>query len=297
MNRKEQGCSSAHYLLSKMINTTSFQRSYVLVPAPLFLYKNAHIHLHPATGKTVAMPQTPTPQQQAVIEQTEGPHLVIAGPGSGKTFTLVERIVHLVTEKEVLPESLLVATFTEKAAGELISRIIRRLLEHNVVANVSAMYVGTLHSICLRILEERREYTRLKKNFTLMDQFDQTYFIYQRLNEFEELAPLTLLMGREAVSRWNKALNLCAWLNKLSEECIEASALQGDEDEAVQALGKWYARYLVLLEEENLLDFSVVQLETVRLLEAYPDTVLTELRQQFQYILIDEYQETNTVQE
>lgn len=241
------------------------------------------------------MPQTPTPQQQAVIEQTEGPHLVIAGPGSGKTFTLVERIVHLVTEKEVLPESLLVATFTEKAAGELISRIIRRLLEHNVVANVSAMYVGTLHSICLRILEERREYTRLKKNFTLMDQFDQTYFIYQRLNEFEELAPLTLLMGREAVSRWNKALNLCAWLNKLSEECIEASALQGDEDEAVQALGKWYARYLVLLEEENLLDFSVVQLETVRLLEAYPDTVLTELRQQFQYILIDEYQETNTV--
>ena len=86
------------------------------------------------------MPQTPTPQQQAVIEQTEGPHLVIAGPGSGKTFTLVERIVHLVTEKEVLPESLLVATFTEKAAGELISRIIRRLLEHNVVANVSAMY-------------------------------------------------------------------------------------------------------------------------------------------------------------
>ena len=243
------------------------------------------------------MPQAPTPQQQAVIHQTEGPHLVIAGPGSGKTFTLVERIVHLVTQKQVAPESLLVATFTEKAAGELVSRITRRLLEHNVVANVSAMYVGTLHSICLRILEERREYTRLKKNFTLMDQFDQSYFIYQHLNEFEELAPLALLLGREAVSRWNKARALCAWLNKLSEECIEPASLQRDADESVQALGKWYARYLALLEEENLLDFSVVQLETVRLLETHPDTVLTELRERFCHILIDEYQDTNTVQE
>lgn len=243
------------------------------------------------------MPITPTAQQQAVIQQTEGPHLVIAGPGSGKTFTLVERIVHLVTEKHVAPETLLVATFTEKAAGELVSRITRRLLEHNVVANVSAMYVGTLHSICLRILEECREYTRLKKNFTLMDQFDQTYRVYQRLNEFEELAPLSLLLGREAVSRWNKASSLCAWLNKLSEECIDPAALQSDTDEAVQALGKWYARYLALLEEENLLDFSVVQLEAVRLLEAHPDTVLAELRERFRYILIDEYQDTNTVQE
>lgn len=104
------------------------------------------------------MPPKPTLQQQAVVLRTEGPHVVIAGPGSGKTYTLVERIVHLVTEKHVAPESLLVATFTEKAAGELVSRITRRLLEHNVVANVSAMYMGTLHSICLRILEERREY-------------------------------------------------------------------------------------------------------------------------------------------
>lgn len=243
------------------------------------------------------MPTKPTPQQQAVINQVEGSHLVIAGPGSGKTFTLVERIVYLVTEQQVTPESLLVATFTEKAAGELISRITRRLLEHGVVANVSAMYVGTLHSICLRILEEGREYTRLKKNFTLMDQFDQSYFIYQHLNEFEELAPTSLLLGREAVSRWNRALALCAWLNKLSEECIDAVALQNDADEAVQALGKWYTRYLALLEEENLLDFSVVQLETVRLLESHPDTVLAELRERFRYILIDEYQDTNTVQE
>lgn len=243
------------------------------------------------------MSLNPTPQQELVIQLTEGPHLVIAGPGSGKTFTLVERIVHLVTEKHVAPESLLVATFTEKAAGELVSRITRRLLEHNIVVNVSAMYVGTLHSICLRILEERREYTRLKKNFTLMDQFDQSYFIYQRLNEFEELASLALLLGREQVSRWNKALNLCAWLNKLSEECIDPLALQSDADEAVQALGKWYARYLTLLEEENLLDFSVVQLETVRLLEAHSDTVLAELQERFRYILIDEYQDTNTVQE
>ena len=120
----------------------------------------------------------PTDQQQAVITHDEGPILVIAGPGSGKTFTLVERIVHLVAHKNVQPEELLVATFTEKAANELVSRIARRLMQEGVQVNVDEMYVGTLHSICLRLLEEYREFTRLKKNFTLMDQFDQSYFFF-----------------------------------------------------------------------------------------------------------------------
>ncbi|WP_298031356.1 UvrD-helicase domain-containing protein [uncultured Desulfovibrio sp.] len=134
----------------------------------------------------------PTAQQQAVINHEEGPLLVIAGPGAGKTFTLVERIVHLVACGEVSPEQLLVATFTEKAANELISRIARRLLAEGNTTNVDEMYVGTLHSICLRLLEEHREFTRLKKNFTLMDQFDQSYFFFQRLRQFEELAPISL---------------------------------------------------------------------------------------------------------
>ena len=239
---------------------------------------------------------TPSRQQQAVIEHTEGPLLVIAGPGSGKTFTLVERVVHLVTGKNISPENIFIGTFTEKAAAELITRITRRLLAQNITVNVNEMYIGTLHSICLRILEESREHTRLKKNFTLLDQFDQCYFIFQCLAEFEEQAPLALLLGRDNVSRWDKANALCAWMNKLSEEVVDPSALRRDESESVIALGKWYAHYLALLEQENLLDFSVIQLETLKLLENRP-AALAELQNKIQYIMIDEYQDTNTVQE
>ena len=173
----------------------------------------------------------PTEQQQAVIAHDEGPLLVIAGPGSGKTFTLVERIVHLVVNKGVQPEQLLVATFTEKAAKEIISRVVRRLMQEGVNVNVDEMYIGTLHSIGLRLLEEHREFTRLKKNFTVMDQFDQNYFFFQHLNEFEQLVPVTLLLKEEKeTSRWNKATLLCGWMNKLSEEMLSADALMDDPD-------------------------------------------------------------------
>jgi len=243
------------------------------------------------------MPLTPTAQQQTVISHTEGPLLVIAGPGSGKTFTLVERILHLVVDKGVPAEQIFVATFTEKAAAELIARITHRLLSRDIVVNIDEMYVGTIHSICLRFLEENREFTRLKKNFTLMDQFDQSYFFFQRLRAFEDEAPLSLLTGKETLSRWRKANMLCGWINKLSEELVESDVLMNDPDEAVQALGKWYALYLQLLEEENLLDFSIIQVEALRLLQKNPDTVLASLRKQLRYLMVDEYQDTNTVQE
>jgi DNA helicase-2/ATP-dependent DNA helicase PcrA len=120
-------------------------------------------------------PQRPSinEAQQKAATTTEGPLLVIAGPGSGKTHTLVERIVHLVTEHNVDPTEILVSTFTEKAAAELVTRVSNRLGELGVPLNVHEMYLGTLHSICLRLLDEHREHTRLKRSYAVLDQFDQ----------------------------------------------------------------------------------------------------------------------------
>jgi DNA helicase II / ATP-dependent DNA helicase PcrA len=87
------------------------------------------------------------PQQQQAIATTEGPLLIIAGPGSGKTFTLVERIVYLITNKDVAPENLFVVTFTDKAAQELTTRISNRLIEIGARFNLNEMYLGTFHSI------------------------------------------------------------------------------------------------------------------------------------------------------
>ncbi|WP_163007178.1 UvrD-helicase domain-containing protein, partial [Pseudomonas viridiflava] len=103
-----------------------------------------------------------SPQLLEAILAMDGPVLIIAGPGSGKTFTLVER-VYLITNKGVAPESLLVVTFTDKAARELTTRISNRLAELGIQFNLNEMYLGTFHSICLRILEDFREFTRLKR--------------------------------------------------------------------------------------------------------------------------------------
>ena len=235
----------------------------------------------------------PNPQQQEAIQITEGPLLIIAGPGSGKTFTLVERIYHLISEHDIPPERLFVSTFTEKAAAELITRVSSRLAKDNIDVNLNEMYIGTFHSICLRFLEENRDFTRLKRSFTLLDRFDQQYFLYQHLSDYQEIEGSEhIIKGRG----WRGAANLMAWVNKVSEEALDPEDLLNAPEPEVQALGRCYQQYQTHLEEENYLDFSTIQLEALRLLEGHPE-ILNEIRDKIQYLMVDEYQDTNTIQE
>ena len=238
----------------------------------------------------------PNLQQQKAIHVTEGPLLIIAGPGSGKTFTLVERIYYLISEKGIPPERLFVSTFTEKAAAELITRISSRLAADNIAVNLNEMYVGTFHSICLRFLEENRESTRLKRNFTLLDQFDQQYFLYQRLSAYQEIEGSEHVLGKPTVPWWGRAENLVKWVNKVSEEALDPKDLLNAPEPEVQVLGRCYQQYQVHLEEENCLDFSTIQVEALRLLDEHPE-ILDEIRAKIQYLMVDEYQDTNTIQE
>ncbi len=249
------------------------------------------------TSGASVVKQTPTsgpnPQQQEAIQITEGPLLIIAGPGSGKTFTLVERIYHLISEHDIPPERLFVSTFTEKAAAELITRVSSRLAADNITVNLNEMYIGTFHSICLRFLEENRDFTRLKRNFTLLDQFDQQYFLYQRLSDYQAIE------GSEHIINgwgWWEANNLMTWVNKVSEEALDPEDLLNAAEPEVQALGRCYQQYQKHLEAENSLDFSTIQVEALRLLEGHPE-VLNDIRDKIQYLMVDEYQDTNTIQE
>lgn len=235
-------------------------------------------------------------QQLAAISASEGPVLIIAGPGSGKTFTLVERIVHLIIDKKVAPESLLVVTFTDKAARELTTRISNRLADLEISFNLNEMYLGTFHSICLRVLEEFREFTRLKRSFTLFDQFDQQYFLYQKIKEFRELDDAQLVMGDDQTGRWAQSEQLMKWLNKVSEEALDPDVLEAAPDPAVRALARCFQKYQVLLNEANCLDFSGIQYEALQLLRRHP-AVLAQLRDKISYLMVDEYQDTNTIQE
>lgn len=191
----------------------------------------------------------PNEQQKKVVEHTEGPLLVIAGPGSGKTFTLVERTAHLITQKNLEPENLLISTFTEKAAKELITRISNRLIESGLKFNVNEMYVGTIHSTCLRFLEENREFTRLGKNYSIMDQFDQQYFFYQRMKEYDTIPNISLICGDSDTSRWRRSESLLKWINKISEENIKTDALADSGNPQLKALADAYSLYQKQLEE------------------------------------------------
>jgi len=247
-------------------------------------------------SSAIAIQSKANPQQLEAILATDGPVLIIAGPGSGKTFTLVERIVYLITHKGVAPESLLVVTFTDKAARELTTRISNRLAELGIQFNLNEMYLGTFHSICLRLLEDYREFTRLKRSFTLFDQFDQQYFLYQHIKDFRELPDAELVMGDDQTGRWAQSENLLKWLNKVGEEALDATSLAAAPEPEIGALANCFAKYQELLHEHNSLDFSGIQYEALQLLEKRPE-VLGQLRDKLTHLMVDEYQDTNTIQE
>lgn len=121
-------------------------------------------------------------EQKKAITTTEGPVLIIAGPGTGKTFTLVKRIAYLMTEKKVAPREIMAITFTKKAAMELLTRISDEIAQYELNVNLHEMYIGTFHAVCLRLLKENAEIMQHDKGLRLLDAFEQTYLVYENLN-------------------------------------------------------------------------------------------------------------------
>lgn len=231
--------------------------------------------------------------QKQAIETTDGPVLITAGPGTGKTFTLVQRTIYLICERKVKPESIFIATFTEKAAKELITRITNELAKRGISANINEMYVGTFHSLCLRIIKEHLEYTRLKKNYRMLDAFDQQYIVFQNIGRFRSISGADKVLQKGA---WNQAYQICTFSTNLVEELIDPVQLKVDPNMEISAIGSMLETYQKILSEENLIDFSGIQTEAYWLLQNHPE-VLEELRNKIQYIMIDEYQDTNYIQE
>ena len=160
-------------------------------------------------------------QQKQAVLTTETPLLIIAGPGTGKSKTLIERTIHLIVDKKVPAENILLATFTEKAAKELITRISNRALELGVTVNISEMLIGTLHSIFLRILDEYRQYTPLKRNYRKLDAFEQQYLIYMRHERFVDVEGIDWLINSMAMSYWSSAKTISSLVDKVAEDNID----------------------------------------------------------------------------
>ena len=232
--------------------------------------------------------------QRLAIEAAEGPVLITAGPGTGKTYTLVQRAIYLIQELGVKPEQIMMATFTEKAAKELVTRITNELAARDIIANINEMYIGTFHSLCLRIIKEHLEYTRLKKNYRTLDAFDQSYTVFQNFYRFRDIPNLDEVLSKSGT--WRQSGEICTLVNNLVEELIDPEDLKADSNRQIAALGEMLEVYSEILSENNLMDFSAIQTEAYRLLMNHP-SVLEEFQDKIRYIMIDEYQDTNYIQE
>jgi DNA helicase-2/ATP-dependent DNA helicase PcrA len=219
------------------------------------------------------------PAQQEAVLTTEGPLLVIAGAGSGKTRVLTHRVAHLIAACGVKPNEILAITFTNKAAGEM-----RERLEGLLGGVARAIWILTFHAACGRIL--RREAPRLgyKTNFTIYDQADQVRLVKQCLEDLERDPKRFVPRGIHAQISNAK--------NQLIGPAEYMRRVQSFYD---QTVGEVYELYQRRLHASNAVDFDDLLMLTVEVLERFPEA-LQRWRKAFRYVLVDEYQDTNHAQ-
>ena len=218
-------------------------------------------------------------QYEAVVN-TEGPCLVIAGAGSGKTKVLTHKIAYLLQEKNVLPWNILAITFTNKAANEMKERI-----ELLVGDKAKDMWVGTFHSICVRILRKFIDRIGFDSSFIIFDSSDQKTLVKRCLKELD--IDEKILNDRSCLSEISNAKN------DMLEPDAYSAKVHGDYRR--EKIAEVYEMYQKRLRENNAIDFDDIINFTIKILSENPD-VLDYYTEKFKYILVDEYQDTNKAQ-
>ena len=217
--------------------------------------------------------------QTQAVEQTDGPVLIFAGAGSGKTRVLTHRIALLLGERKVAPDRILAVTFTNKAAGEMKTR-----LERMVGAAARDLWVGTFHSMCVRMLRRDGSKAGISPSFAIIDEADQRQLIKDILDDLDyderQLSPGACL------HEISKAKNSLIWPDKYHES---QTSFLGER------MANVYTEYERRLRESNSLDFDDLIVRTIDLLER-DASVREKYQNKFEYILVDEYQDVNIAQ-
>ncbi len=216
------------------------------------------------------------PMQQQAVLHDEGPLLILAGAGSGKTRTLIHRVAYLIGQRNVPPWRILAVTFTNKAAGELKERL-RKLL-----GDGEAPWVSTFHSSCVRILRREIEALGYSRDFVIYDDQDQEKLLKDCLRELN-------LLEESLTPRAAAALIDAAKNRGITAESYDRNDLWH------QRVAKVYEHYERKMRKANALDFGDLLVLTVRLFEERED-ILDRYRERFYHVLVDEYQDTNRVQ-
>lgn len=223
------------------------------------------------------------PEQQRAVETTEGPLLIQAGAGSGKTKTLTHRIAYLIAQNKATPYNILAVTFTNKAAKEMRERV-AKLLGENPENRSFMPFMGTFHSICVRLLRQDGDYVSVPKNFVIFDESDRTATIKQISKQ--------LMIDEKAFP----ARAMSGLISSAKNEMLTPPQYDGmARSPAQKTVAQIYPLYQRALKDANALDFDDLISRTVHMLEAHQE-VREKWQKQFNYIMIDEYQDTNTAQ-
>lgn len=236
-------------------------------------------------------------KQFEAVNTVKGPLVIIAGPGTGKTKTLVERVVNILVNEKAEPKKIILTTFTNKAARELELRINERLEEIGISIDLSEMYIGTMHSIWLRLIEENIKYSNFFDNFELMtSDYEQHFFIYSNLKEYKKIEAYKEFFNNISYnSDWEISGFLRKKINDINENCIDIKEISSS-DKYINFLKQAYFLYEKQLFEANKVDFSYLQIEFLNMLQNNED-FLAEINNKIDFLMIDEYQDSNRVQE
>lgn len=223
------------------------------------------------------------PEQKRAVETTEGPLLILAGAGSGKTKTLVHRIAYLIATKKATPYNILAVTFTNKAANEMRERV-AKLLGENSSSRSFMPYMGTFHSICVRLLRQDGEHIGLPRNFVIFDESDRLAAVKQATKQLR-------LDEKSFPPR-----ALASLISNAKNELVTPQEFVGLGSGPVhKAAAQVFPLYEKILKDNLALDFDDLIGRTVHLL-ASQKPIQAKWQQQFRYVLIDEYQDTNAAQ-
>lgn len=220
-------------------------------------------------------------EQARAVETTEGPLLILAGAGSGKTKTLTHRIAYLIAQRKATPYNILAVTFTNKAAREMRERV-AVLLGENPDNRSFMPFMGTFHSICVRLLRQDGEAINIPRNFVIFDESDRQSAVKQ--------ASKQLMLDEKSYP----ARTLSSIISSAKNDLTTPGDLGGSSP-VQRAAAQVYPLYQQILKDAGALDFDDLIGQTVRMLQSKPE-IRQKWVQQFRYIMIDEYQDTNAAQ-
>jgi DNA helicase-2/ATP-dependent DNA helicase PcrA len=224
--------------------------------------------------------ETLNPEQREAVLHVDGPLLILAGAGSGKTRVITSRIAYLIGDGHAEPHEVLAVTFTNKAAEEMRTRV-----ESLLGSECSRMWVSTFHALCARLLRREAPAIGLSRDFVIYDSSDQLTVVKQALKDLH--VDESFVQPRAALSRISQAKN------RMETPAAMADAANWNRRE--EQIAQIYAHYLKALQESNALDFDDLLLRTVELFER-SESVRAKYASQFRFVMVDEYQDTNRPQ-